>query len=127
MENTTNKYFVFVYNAKSGLGNALLDGAHKILSPDSYSCSLCSITHGAFSENNRWKEFRESSGIKMEFLHKDEFLRKYADKVKEGEVHFPIIFEVENGSFKTFLDRENIDGLGDQDALIQIIQKQWVK
>lgn len=125
MENTGNKHLVFVYNANSGLGDALLDGVHKILSPASYSCSLCAITHGAFTENKLWKEFRKRSGIGMEFLHKDEFANKYADKVK-SEVRFPILFKVDHGRFQTILNKESINALKDQESLIKAIQERYV-
>ena len=36
---------VFIYNAKSGTVNSLIDWAHKIVSPDTYECSLCSMTY----------------------------------------------------------------------------------
>jgi len=35
---------IFVYNANGGLVNSWLDTAHKIVSPSTYSCSLCAIT-----------------------------------------------------------------------------------
>ena len=40
----------FIYNAKSGLANSIFDLAHKLISPDTYECNLCKITHGAFTE-----------------------------------------------------------------------------
>ena len=63
---------IFVYNADSGLGNAMLDSMHKIVSPQTYDCQLCALTFGVFTEKEQWKNFRETSEISMEFLHKDE-------------------------------------------------------
>lgn len=37
---------VFVYNAGKGWFNALTDSIHKVISPHTYSCELCSLTHG---------------------------------------------------------------------------------
>ena len=71
---------IFVYNADSGLVNTLLDIGHKALSPDTYECNLCGLTFGLFSEHKQWKQFRETSNIEMEFLHRDEFEQKYAQK-----------------------------------------------
>ena len=34
---------VFVYNADSGVFNALADAAHKIFSPRTYACNLCAL------------------------------------------------------------------------------------
>jgi len=36
---------IFVYNADSGLLNAMKDWAHKIVSPETYPCSLCALTY----------------------------------------------------------------------------------
>ena len=41
---------IFVYNAGSGKLNALFDMAHKIVSPTTYECSLCALTHDAFQD-----------------------------------------------------------------------------
>ena len=35
---------LFVYNADTGLFNALADSAHKILSPQTYQWVLCEVT-----------------------------------------------------------------------------------
>ena len=68
---------IFVYNAESGAANSILDIGHKILKPDTYSCNLCQLTFGTFTENSEWKKLRKSSNHEMEFLHKDEFEKKY--------------------------------------------------
>jgi len=36
---------VFVYNADGGLFNTLSNIVHKIFSPETYRCKLCSITY----------------------------------------------------------------------------------
>jgi hypothetical protein len=46
---------IFVYNADSGGLNTLFDIAHKVVSPETYSCSLCMLTHGVLSERTAWK------------------------------------------------------------------------
>jgi hypothetical protein len=68
---------IFVYNADSGFMGKMLDIGHKVINPGTYSCNLCEMTFDTFSENKKWKEFRENSDIKMEFLHRDEFEKKY--------------------------------------------------
>lgn len=74
---TEGATLVFVYNADSGRLNALLDIGHKILSPSTYSCNLCAVTHSAFSMRGEWKEFVEGLGRPVEFLHRDESEKKY--------------------------------------------------
>ncbi|UOQ71111.1 hypothetical protein [Hymenobacter cellulosilyticus] len=67
---------VFVYNADTGLVNSVLDLAHKLISPTTYPCSLCAITHGT-RMRPEWKEFIAGLSLQSEFLHRDEFLARY--------------------------------------------------
>lgn len=88
---------IFVYNANSGIGNALLDSAHKIISPDTYSCRLCDLTFGISGERAAWKKYRKEQDIAMEFLHRNEFIKKYASKFIP-QFTFPIVLaETLNG------------------------------
>jgi len=74
---TSNTGIIFVYNADSGLFNTVSDIAHKIFSPDTYECALCSISHGYFNVRAEWKDFIETLPIPCEFLHRDEAIMKY--------------------------------------------------
>ena len=71
---------IFVYNAKSGIASTIKDIGHKLLSPQTYDCFLCRLTHGTFREEPSWKSFRQNSGIEMEFLHSNEFEQLYDRK-----------------------------------------------
>ncbi len=69
------KKLIFVYNAKGGFWNGAMDSAHKILSPKTYDCQLCSVTFGTFGMKKEWGKYLDSLkdvGIEIEFLHKDE-------------------------------------------------------
>ncbi len=66
-----------MYAADGGVYNTLVDIAHKIVSPSTYSCNLCAITYGIFTENKAWKSFVRDLSIPVEFLHRDDFLKKY--------------------------------------------------
>lgn len=86
---------IFVYNANAGKINSLLDSAHKLISPGTYDCKLCELTHGVFKEDVDWIRFRESvkttnPNLKLEFLHKDEFEKQYWSKWLP-KYDFPII------------------------------------
>ena len=78
-----SKKLIFVYNADSGLFNTVTDIAHKLFSPSTYECQLCSITHSAFSMRDEWKNFLQSIEYEMEFLHRDEWLLLHKDKAKD--------------------------------------------
>lgn len=68
---------LFVYNADSGPVSALMDAVHKVVSPQTYSCSLCFITYGAVSMKGEWKEYIARLPYPSEFLHRDEFQSRW--------------------------------------------------
>jgi len=68
---------IFVYNAESGVFNKAIAFAHKIVSPQTYECSLCSIIHGKFSVHDKWADFIISLKIPVKFLYKNEFEATY--------------------------------------------------
>lgn len=112
------KTIVFVYNADSGLFNALTDTAHKLLSPKTYSCNLCALTYGNFSMRTEWKEFLENLNTTMEFLHKNEFNQQYPSVNAE----LPAIFLQTNGQLTEIINANDINqcqNLAELKALIQ--------
>jgi hypothetical protein len=70
--NDTEGTLLFVYNADSGLFNTVTDIAHKILSPQTYQCDLCALTHGYFTVRNEWTGFVKELGVPCEFVHRDQ-------------------------------------------------------
>ncbi len=64
---------VFVYNAGTGLFNLMADTAHKMLSPGTYACSLCAVTHTPVGMRRAWKQFLESLDVPVQFLHRDQW------------------------------------------------------
>lgn len=113
---------IFIYNADSGLRNQLIDGAHKILSPDTYECNLCDITYGAFTENKVWKEFRKQSDLDLEFLHRDEFAKAYRSKFGY-KFTFPIVLASVDENLEVFIKTEELNVLEDARGLIGLIQE----
>ncbi len=64
---------ILVYNADSGLLNALIHAVHKAVRPETYECSLCAITYGAVSMRGDWRRFLESLPMEKVFHHRDDF------------------------------------------------------
>jgi hypothetical protein len=95
---------IFVYNADSGVFNLLSDAAHKIFSPQTYACNLCAITHSNFGMRKEWKDFLQTLENPLEFLHADEFKRKYNFNIK-----LPAIFTQKNGILALKIDAEKIN------------------
>lgn len=122
MKNEVTQKLIFIYNADSGLRNMIVDSAHKILSPDTYACSLCDITYGAFTENSVWKKFRKEMNLEMQFLHKDEFSKAYASKFGH-KFTFPIVLAESNSGLEVFIKTEELNGIENPEALIALIQQ----
>ncbi len=85
---SSERSLLFVYNADSGKINALVDIAHKFLSPQTYSCALCQLTHDTLRENKLWKNFREKQSGRFQFLHKDEFIVEHPNSEISA---FPVV------------------------------------
>jgi hypothetical protein len=83
---------IFVYNADSGIFNLLTDAAHKMLSPETYSCNLCSITYSAVGIKKEWKDYIAKLPLPVEFLHRDELQNKYGIQ----DVILPAVFIKKN-------------------------------
>ncbi len=105
---------IFVYNANSGRVNALLDAGHKLLSPSTYPCSLCALTHNTFTENKIWNTFRNESDIDMMFYHKDEFESHFPN----ANIVYPIVLKLENKLLSTVLNNEALDKISNIEHLI---------
>ena len=114
----TKKQLVFVYNADSGMFNTLTDIAHKVFSPQTYECNLCAISHSYLSERSEWKEFIQDLGVDCEFLHRDEFLKKYSSEEK----NFAVIFELQGDELKAGLSALKINACKSMDDLKEAIQ-----
>jgi len=108
---------IFVYNADSGLLSGLFDIGHKILSPSTYSCNLCKLTFETLTENRKWREFRESVTVEMEFLHRDQFEKKY-----DLKFDYPVVLR-KNNNIEVILSKEEIDRFENLDDLIAGVRK----
>lgn len=80
--------YIFVYNANSGTLNLWKDILHKLISPSTYPCSLCAMTHDAFEAKAAWKEFLSKFKYPIEFLHNDEW--KQSDYLDE-QIKLPVV------------------------------------
>ena len=110
---------IFVYNADSGLFNTMTDIAHKMLSPSTYSCSLCAITHGYFSENKEWAEYIDKLGMETEFLHRDEFSKSYGMEVAS----YPCIFKQCSTELEPLISAGQINRCQNIDELKQLLEQ----
>ena len=121
MKDGGRQKLIFIYNADSGLLNMVFDGAHKIFSPSTYKGRLCDITFDTFTENNGWKQFRNTSTLEMEFLHKVEFLKAYRSKFLH-KYTFPIVLSANENGLEVFVKTEELNEINNVEGLIRLIE-----
>ena len=113
-----DKELIFIYNAKSGFINELVDFAHKIISPETYDCNLCAITYGAFRMKKRWADDIQSLPINSVFTHQDKL---YENKLKN--VKLPSVFLRNGTELKELISSSEINKLNELQQLIKILDK----
>lgn len=109
---------VFVYNADSGLLNALKDSAEKLVSPQKYGCNLCGLTFGIIGMKQEWANFITQLGLPIEFLHKDEFSDRYGSR----DVAFPAAFAEKRGNLELLISSDEINQAKTLTELIQLVK-----
>lgn len=116
-ESDAKPVLIFVYNAESGLFNTLSDVAHKILSPETYACNLCALTHTAFGMRREWKDFLDGLDARLEFLHADELRDRYGAK----GLPLPAILRRRGASLEEFAPAAAINSCRTLDELKRLI------
>lgn len=106
------KTLFLIYNANSGLMNLAIDSLHKMFSPQTYACNLCSITHGFIGVKQEWANFTRELDYNIVYLHKDEW-----EKQEGSSMHYPSIFISENNTFKEVLNAEQINKMKLKDLI----------
>ena len=111
---------VFVYNADGGRLAGLKDMFHKILSPSTYSCSLCAITYGATSMQPQWREFIRKLPVPVDFLHRDEFIRDYPQWARHP---LPAAYAVsEDGALTSLIEMSEME-VADLNGLMELVRQ----
>ncbi len=117
---------LIVYNADSGLINALMHAVHKQFYPETYPCSLCAITYGAVSMHGEWKRFLDALPLEVVFHHKDDFAESYPELGEGGanETALPAILVGERGAQpKVLLSAPELDATADTLELMESVEE----
>lgn len=108
---------LFIYNAKADIFSTLTDFVHKILSPATYPCSLCKLTHGNLGVHKKWVTFLETLPYQTNFLHKEE--AELNDSL-HGKHRLPVILIKSNkGKSTVLLKASELNNLTSLDELIE--------
>lgn len=109
---------ILVYNAESGLLNALKDAVWKVARPQTYPCSLCALTYGWVSMHGRWRRFLKGLPQAKVFHHSDDFALAFPAL----DVPLPVILLAEAGREPAVLvGAAELDALPDLAALIALV------
>lgn len=110
---------IFVYNAPDGIGAALIDAAHKLISPATYPCSLCAVTYGAVAMRRDWKAYLARLPYPVTFYHRDGFARAFP----EVDVALPAILIADAGAQpRVLVDAATLDKQTDVASLIATLE-----
>jgi len=113
---------VFVWNADTGWHNALMDSLHKVISPQTYSCTLCQLTHGLAGPKNQWSAFLKTIDRPAECYHRDEFQRTpIAEQFPSLEL--PAVLIATSDRWQILLSRDEIGQCKDLEALLGALKK----
>ena len=115
-----DKELIFIYNAKSGLVNEMIDFAHKIVSPETYDCNLCAISYGTFTKKKKWSNYINSLPIKSTFTYKDKIsaLKKGLSSLK-----FPTIIIRDGVELNEIISRNEINNINNINQLISLLNE----
>jgi hypothetical protein len=110
---------LFVYANDAGAIPGLIHYVHKIVSPSTYECRLCALTHGPLGRRAAWKRALDELSIPCEFLHRDELLARH--QVRDPAL--PVVFVVREGRLGPLISKSEIEACGDLDAIIALLQE----
>lgn len=110
---------VMIYNADSGLINGIKDYFHKKRNPETYGCNLCLQTFSGISMKKDWKSYIKNLDIPTEFLHKDEFEKKY--NVKDAK--YPSAYLQNGSSMKILISVDEMNKVKSLDEMKDLLSK----
>ena len=112
-----NAQLILVYNADSGLLNALVHAVHKAVRPETYECTLCAITYGAVSMRGEWRRFLNSLPMEKVFHHRDDF----ADAFPGHDFDLAtILMRQEGREPEVLVSKHDLDGVASVSELIDM-------
>jgi hypothetical protein len=97
----------------------LRDCVHKVVRPSTYPCGLCALTYGPIREKSEWACFREELPVPAEFLHRDEFKKRYPAE----RVQLPcVLLDRGGGGHELLATAEELGACSKTDELIRLVQ-----
>lgn len=104
---------IFVYNAKAGLMSGMMDSLHKTLSPDTYDCALCAVTHGFFTMDKTWRAYLKALPVEAVFYHRKDFAQAYPT----AKLELPVVLLERDANLVPLLSADDLKKATDVDTL----------
>ena len=118
----TESTMAIVWNADRGWQHALMDSLHKVVSPQTYSCKLCQLTHGLAGPKAEWSKFLESNGREVVFYHRDQFKKSPIAENFPG-LELPVILIRTSEKWQILLTKNEIIRLENLQELLQVLER----
>lgn len=112
---------VFVWNADAGILNAVKDSLHKWISPETYSCRLCELTHGFAKEKKAWRTFLDCVGKPVFFYYRDTFDQTGISG--DFPYAFPLVLERNKSQWKKLLGPDQFVEITTLEGLIRALEQ----
>lgn len=111
---------IFVYNAKGGILNKAIDAVHKIISPTTYRCELCALTHDTVGIKRQWDDFLARLEYEKAFYYKEEWEQATA----YIEAPLPVALLQRNAAEEpeVILSKKEMQQMKDLQELIEILE-----
>ncbi len=109
---------VFVYNAEAGLLNGIVDSVHKVVSPSTYQCNLCAITHGLATMNRDWRDWLKRLDMPTRFFHRADFRQSWPD----ADIRLPAILLERDQRLTMLVNAEEFADIRDVGQLIAVLE-----
>lgn len=107
---------LFIYNAETGFFNKLTDFAHKAISPATYDCNLCALTHGTFTMRQEWADYIKSLPLETAFIYRDEW------KFGRENLEYPLVaLQTGQDEVKVLLAAAELNKLRNLEELKQVL------
>jgi len=110
---------VFIYNARSGKRQAMLDLLHKTFSPGTYHCKLCQLTY-TYRMRQQWRQYLDLLPWNIEFRYLDQL----SDDQRELAGSLPACLLESGKDQNLLLDATMINRCKDLGELIGLLDKE---
>ncbi|ANY21293.1 hypothetical protein A6F68_02804 [Tsuneonella dongtanensis] len=110
-------HLLMVYNADGGVFAMVSDAVHKVLSPDTYPCSLCMITYGAVSMKREWRVYLERLPARVTFHHRDDFAAAWPG----ARFELPVILRESGGQLSMLVSASELDAVETVEQLSALV------